>query len=216
MKRMTCVLCATLLGCAPEFNPDLSDLASEGTEGSDSGDDSTGTETSSSTSEGDTTQGTGDGDGDTGSTDETSTTGDGDTGGLEPLNPGDLCHPFNAILDNMPACPPVTHCKYTGFNQTDQKYEWKCELAEGEGAFLDECGPTYNSNSCGDGLICSPQSGFVEGTCTTGYCCAEFCDVLSPACNGGFECVSISNETNDYPDFFSDTEIPYIGWCVKP
>lgn len=215
MKRMTCVLCATLLGCAPEFNPDLSDLASEGTEGTDSGDDSTDTETSSSTSESDTTGGMGE----TGSTDETSTTGDGDgdgdTGGLEPLNPGDLCHPFNAILDNMPACPPQTHCVFDNWDQDNEHYAWTCQLTEGMGEYGEDCSYPLGVSSCNEAMTCTNSVLFPEGDCSDGAtaCCVEQCDVLNPACPAGWQCNPYGGDADMFPPFFADTDIPFIGTC---
>jgi hypothetical protein len=196
------------LGCAPEFNPDLSDLASEGTEGSDSGDETTDTETSSSTSEGDTTASTGDGD-ETGST-----TGDGDTGGLEPLNPGDLCHPFNAILDNMPACPPQTHCVFDNWDQDNEHYAWTCQLTEGMGEYGEDCGWPLDVTACGEAHYCTQAGIFPEGECEFGSCCVEQCDVLNPSCSPGWECQPYGGDADMFPPFFADTDIPFIGTCA--
>jgi len=216
MKRtILCVICAAVFGgCAPGFNPDLSGL--DGTDdGSTGGMDTgsgTGTSDGSTDDTGSTTDGSTDDTGSTGSTDtgETGT----DTGEPDPLKPGDLCHPFAALLGE-PECPMQTSCEYQFWDMQEKYHFWTCELTEGNGVFGEEC--DLNTNSCASGHRCAVEWTFAPGDCDALYCCAEQCDVLNPTCTGtDYTCAPLSQNTDDFPPFFQDTEIPYIGECAKP
>jgi hypothetical protein len=219
-KTITSVLCAALAGCGfSDFNPDLGSL--DGTETGDSTTDvgtaDTGSETDTS---GSTTSET-----DTGSTDETGSTGDGDgdtgteTGDPDPLNPGDLCHPFNAILDNMAACPAQTHCVFNQWDTEGEFWNWTCQLSEGMGEYGDDCLINFSANqaACAEGFHCQVNQGglfFPEEDCAEGFsCCVELCDVFNPSCQPDFECDPWGGEASSFPPFFADSDIPFVGLC---
>jgi len=213
-QNIFCVLCAVLtLGCAADFNPDLGDL--DGTETGDTTSDvdttdsgaESNTSDSEATSEAETSS-TGDGDGD----------GDGDTGGLEPLNPGDSCHPFNAILDNMPACPAQTHCVFDNWDSDGEFWNWTCQLTEGMGEYGDSCQTNFGSQAaCAEGFYCQVNSAglfFPEEDCAVGFhCCVELCDVFNPSCQPDSECDPWGGESSSFPPSFADSDIPFVGLC---
>jgi len=219
-RNILCVICAALtIGCAAEFNPTLGGL--DGTETSDGTTDVGTADTGSETDTGDSTTG----ETDTGSTDETGSTGDGDgdtgteTGDPDPLNPGDLCHPFNAILDNVPACPAQTHCIFDHWDTDGEFWSWTCQLSEGMGEYGDDCVINFSGtqSACAEGFYCQVNSGglfFPEEVCGVSFsCCVELCDVFNPSCQPDVECDPWGGDASSYPPFFAETDMPFVGLC---
>lgn len=167
---------------------------------SDGTDDSGGMETGS-----DETGSAGDTGDETGDTDGT-----GETGNPEPLLIGDICHPL--VLD--PPCEDGAVCVFSGWNGPTA--EWKCRSftgLPGKGYYGDPCEQNITNSDCRDGFECRGWQSLPEGDCEGTYCCTANCSPTTMDCEQGQECLLYSEDEQNFPPEYTDTDMPIIGVC---